>query len=46
MLLGNLAVRTGQRIEWDAANMRAKNCPAADAFIRKQYRRGFELPRG
>lgn len=46
ILLGNVALRTGQRIEWDAANMRAKNCPAAEAFIKKTYRRGFELPRG
>ena len=34
-----------QRIEWDADEMRATNCPEADRFLRKEYRRGFELPR-
>ena len=32
-LLGNVAFRTGKKIEWDAANMRAKNCPEADEYI-------------
>lgn len=45
VLLGNVAVRSGQRIVWDAAGMRASNLPDADRLLRKQYRRGFELPR-
>ena len=45
MLLGNVALRTGKRIEWDAAAMRVKNCPEAEPLLRKEYRRGFELPR-
>ena len=45
MLLGNLAVRSGERIEWDAANLRVKNSAAAQAFVSKSYRRGFELTR-
>lgn len=42
-LLGNVAFRVGRRIEWDAKNLRAKNCPEADAFLQHQYRRGWQL---
>lgn len=44
MLLGNLALRTGDRIEWDAAAMRVTNSAKAQQLLTKQYRRGFELP--
>ncbi|MBL8733481.1 MAG: Gfo/Idh/MocA family oxidoreductase [Planctomycetes bacterium] len=44
MLLGNLAVRTGERIEWDATNLRVTNSAAAQQLVSKTYRRGFELP--
>lgn len=43
VLLGNLAVRLGRRIEWDGPNARATNAPEAEPLIRKQYRKGFEL---
>ncbi len=43
MLLGNLALRTGETIEWDAAAMRVKNSAAAQRLVQKEYRRGFEL---
>lgn len=39
VLLGNLAVRTGKKIEWDAANMLCKNVPEANRFVRKSYRK-------
>ena len=42
-LLGNVAFRAGCKIAWDAKNLRAKNCPAADEFIHHQYRRGWSL---
>ncbi len=42
-LLGNVAVRTGKPIEWDAKNMRAKGVPEADRFIHAEYRKGWEL---
>ncbi|QDU93341.1 Gfo/Idh/MocA family protein [Lignipirellula cremea] len=32
-LLGNLALRVGQPINWDAAAMRARDCPAAAQYI-------------
>ena len=42
-LLGNLAVRTGKPIEWDAAAMRATNVPEANAFLDEPYRAGWKL---
>lgn len=38
VLLGNLAIRAGQPIEWNSARMRCANLPAADRFLRKNYR--------
>ena len=43
LLIGFLALRTGKKIEWDAENMRAKNCPEAEAFIRSSFRKGWEI---
>ena len=40
-LTGNLAVRLGKKIEWDAANLKAKNAPEADAIIHRPYRKGW-----
>ncbi|MBN2452060.1 MAG: Gfo/Idh/MocA family oxidoreductase [Lentisphaeria bacterium] len=38
VLMGNLAVRTGQRIEWDGTHMVCTNIEAANRFVRKAYR--------
>ena len=35
--------RAGSKIEWDAENMKAKNNPAADPYIRRDYRPGFSI---
>ena len=43
ILLGNVAMRVGKALEWDATNLRATNCPEASAFIKRQYRKGWEL---
>jgi len=43
VLLGNVAYRTGKSLEWDAKNLKATNCPEADAFISKEYRSGWEV---
>ena len=43
ILLGNLALRCNQRIEWDAKNLRVTNSEDAQQLISKHYRRGFEL---
>ena len=42
-LLGNVAYRAGEKLQWDAENLRAKNCPQADQFIRRKYREGWTL---
>jgi predicted dehydrogenase len=43
ILLGCVALRVGRRIEWDGPNMLAKNAPEAAQFIRRKYRKGWEL---
>ncbi len=42
-LLGVLSLRTGQRIEWDAANLQAKGVAGAEAIIKEGYRMGWEV---
>jgi hypothetical protein len=46
VLLGNLAIRTGKKINWDAKNMKAKGCPEADQYIRRAYREGWGFWKG
>ena len=41
--LGNVAYRTGERIEWDPIELRATNVPEAESFIRRPYRTGWQL---
>ncbi len=41
--LGNVAYRAGAKLEWDPAQLKARNCPAADRFIRREYRQGWKL---
>ncbi len=41
--LGNVAYRVGQPIDWDGANLKATNCPDADRYIRREYRKGWTL---
>ncbi len=43
VLLGVVALKAGTAIEWDAAGMKAKNLPAADHFIRRDYRKGYSI---
>ena len=43
VLLGNVAIRAGKKLEWDGKNMKAKNAPEADKFINYQYRDGWTL---
>lgn len=39
--LGNLAIRCGQKIEYDAANMKITNVPDANKYLQREYRRGW-----
>jgi predicted dehydrogenase len=43
VLLGNVAYRAGKKLEWDAENLKATNCPEADQFIRREHREGWKL---
>lgn len=43
VLLGNLAVWAGTRVEWDAENLVAKNMSELAPLIKHEYPRGFEL---
>ena len=41
--LGNVAYRTGKKIEWDYESLRATNAPEAAPFInRRTYRKGWD----
>jgi len=43
VLLGNVAYRTGQALKWNAADRKATNFPAADKYVKKEYREGWEV---
>lgn len=43
VLLGNVALRTGKKIEWDAPNLKVKGDEAATRLITREYRAGFGL---
>lgn len=42
-LLGNVAHRAGQTLDWDAKNFRITNDEAANKFLTKEYRKGWEV---
>ena len=42
ILLGNVAVRTGEKIEWNDANLKT-NSIAGDELLRKSYRWGYHI---
>jgi predicted dehydrogenase len=43
VLLGNVAMRTGKRIEWDSAALKAAGVAEADQFVKREYRKGWTL---
>jgi predicted dehydrogenase len=43
VLLGNVAIRTGKKILWDADNLKCPNTPEADQYLRREYRQGWAL---
>ena len=42
-LLGNIAMKVAQKIEWDARAMRVTNCEKANQYVKRQYRKGWEI---
>ncbi len=43
VLLGNIALRMGRRLEWDGPNMRFTNLPQANQYLTKEYREGWRV---
>jgi predicted dehydrogenase len=43
VLLGNLAIRTREKLYWDGPNMTATNMPELDRYVRREYREGWNL---
>ncbi len=44
VLLGNVAYRNGgEKLEWDARNLKITNSESANAFIKREYRKGWEF---
>jgi hypothetical protein len=43
MLLGDVALRVGKKIEWDGPNLRVTNAPEAAQFIKRDNRAGWAL---
>jgi predicted dehydrogenase len=44
VLMGNIAIRLpGQKLEWDGEMAKFKNSEAANKFVSKEYRKGWEL---
>ena len=43
MLLGNVAVRAGKRIEWNGSAMKIPNAPAMEKYLTRDYRKGWSL---
>jgi predicted dehydrogenase len=44
-LLGNVAIKTGTRLEWDGPAMKVTNVPEANHLIQTEYRKGWEVVR-
>jgi predicted dehydrogenase len=43
ILLGNVAMRVGKKLEWDGPNLKVTNCPEAEKYIKREYRKGWTL---
>jgi len=43
VLMGNIAIRTGEKLYWDAENLQFKNNDAANALMNPPYREGWSL---
>ena len=43
VLLGNLAIRAGEPVQWDAKELRSTNSEKANRFVRREYGPGWKL---
>ncbi len=43
VLLGNVAIRAAEKVEWDAKTLKVTNSPKANRFVQRKYRQGWTL---
>jgi hypothetical protein len=43
VLLGNVALRVGKKIQWDSKALKVTNVPEANRFLRTEYRSGWKV---
>lgn len=43
VLLGNVAYRSGKKLQWEAESMKIPNAPEAEKFLKREYRKGWTL---
>jgi hypothetical protein len=43
VMLGVIAYRSGKELQWDSANLKITNEPAAQPLVHKEYRKGWTL---
>ena len=43
VVLGCVALRAQKKIEWDGPNMKVTNCPKANDYLRREYRKPWSL---
>jgi hypothetical protein len=43
VLLGTIAYRAGEKIEWDSKNLQITNSSQAQQLVHKEYRKGWTL---
>ena len=43
VLLGNIAIRVGKPLEWDAEKAQFTNAPEANQYVKEKYREGWTL---
>lgn len=42
-LLAHIAFWVGKKLDWDGEKMKIANCPEAERYLRREYRKGWEL---
>ena len=43
VLLGTVSFKSGEKLAWDAENLKVTNSAKAQSFLHKEYRKGWEL---
>jgi hypothetical protein len=43
VLLGVVALRTGNTLQWNGPDMKATNVPEAEPYVRGSFRKGWEI---